>query len=283
MTLNFDVLAEGLGFVEGPVALPDGSLAVTSISHAAVYVFSNSGERSLISTGGGPNGMAAGSEGSLYIAQNGGLYGGAPGSPPGIQRIFGDAVEQLVSLEDGAAPNDLCFGPDAWLYVTDTHGAWDGVGSPPIGQLLACRPDGSDLRLLFEGFEFMNGLAFDPTGQYLYVAETGRGRIWRFPWADGPSLGEPVELCRLPSGNPDGIAVDSTGSLWVAATTDASVQVFDAEGRFTERHHTGPGSVPTNCCFGIADPSVLYVTDAGMERVLALATNVTGVSLYRPS
>ena len=274
------LLADGVGFVEGPVAQPDGSLAVTSITHACAYILSPTGDRTRVETGGGPNGMAAGPEGSLLVAQNGGLFGGAAGTAPGIQRIRGDEVDHLVVLEEGAAPNDLCFGPDGWLYFTDTHGDWAGVGPAPIGRLYACRADGSDLTMLFEGFRFMNGLAFDLAGESLYVVETARPRIWRFPWIPGPSVGEPEEFCRLADGNPDGIALDTSGSLWVAATMDGSVQVFDRNGVRTARHPIGEGSMPSNCCFGLSDPSVLYVTAAGTEQVLALQTDVQGAPLY---
>ena len=277
------VLADGLGFTEGPVAGPDGSLAVTSITHACVYVLSPTGDRTRIETGGGPNGMAAGPDGSFLVAQNGGLFGGAPGTAPGIQRIRGDEVDHLVVLEEGAAPNDLCFGPDGWLYFTDTHGDWAGVGPAPIGRLYACRADGSDLTMLFEGFRFMNGLAFDLTGESLYVVETAKPRIWRFPWTPGPSVGEPEEFCRLADGNPDGIALDAGGSLWVAATMDGSVQVFDRNGDRTARHLIGAGSMPSNCCFGLVDPTVLYVTAAGTEQVLALQTGAHGASLCAPA
>jgi gluconolactonase len=226
--------------------------------------------------------MAAGPNGSLLVAQNGGLFGGAPGTAPGIQRIRGDVVDHLVVLEDGAAPNDLCFGPDGWLYFTDTHGDWAGEGPAPVGRLYGCRADGTDLTMLHEGFRFINGLAFDLAGESLYVAETAKQLIWRFPWAPGPTLGEPVEFCRLSDGVPDGVALDRDGSLWVAATTDGSIQVFDRNGTFTARHPVGAGSMPSNCCFGLVDPSVLYVTAAGTEQVLRYSTDVTGAALYPP-
>jgi gluconolactonase len=278
--LDVEVVADGLGFAEGPVALDDGSIAVTSITHAAVYMLARAGVRSVVETGGGPNGMVAGPDGSLLVAQNGGLFGGAPGTAPGIQRIRGDRVDHLVTLEPPAAPNDLCFGPDGWLYFTDTHGSWAGTGPAPIGRLFACRADDTEPIVLFEGFAFMNGLAFDPAGEHLYVVETATRRLWRFPWAPGPRVGAPEEFGRLAEGNPDVIALVATGSLWVATTTDGSVQVFDRNGTFTARHPIGADTMPTNCCFGLVDPSTLYVTAAGTEQLVRLETGTTGAPLF---
>lgn len=278
--MSIEVIADGLGFAEGPVAREDGSVALTSITHAAVYLVGHDGRRAVVETGGGPNGMVAGPGDSLLVAQNGGLFGGAPGTPPGIQRIDGTRVDHIVTLEPPAAPNDLCFGPDGWLYFTDTHGPWAGTGPAPVGRLCACRADGADLTVLYEGFAFMNGIAFDVAGEGLFVVETATRRIWRFTWTRGPSIGEPDEFCRLADGNPDGIAIGSDGSMWVAATTDGSVQVFDRNGTFTARHPLGEGSMPTNCCFGLADPTVLYVTTGGTEQLVRFDTGVDGATLH---
>ena len=59
--MTIDVLAEGPGFTEGPARLPDGRVAVTSISHGCVYAVDMAGgviER--IDTGGGPTAWRSG-------------------------------------------------------------------------------------------------------------------------------------------------------------------------------------------------------------------------------
>ncbi len=120
--MDFEVLAKGLGFTEGPVALPDGDVVVTSITEGALFRIGPDGDvRARIDTGGGPNGLAVDADGVLYVAQNGGIWGGHPGCPAGVQRVDGDSVEHVVAgpME---APNDLCFGPDGRLYVTDPRG-----------------------------------------------------------------------------------------------------------------------------------------------------------------
>src|ERR1700729_4653656 len=76
--MHIDIIEDGLGFTEGPVWLPDDRVALTSISHGCVYIVDPAGgplER--IDTGGGPNGLACSADGTLYVAQNGGGWGGS--------------------------------------------------------------------------------------------------------------------------------------------------------------------------------------------------------------
>src|SRR5687768_270482 len=69
------VVAEGLVFPEGPVALADGSLLVTEIRRGVVTRLAADGTGSpevVAECGGGPNGAAIGPDGALYVCNNGG-------------------------------------------------------------------------------------------------------------------------------------------------------------------------------------------------------------------
>ena len=160
--MHIEVIADGLGFTEGPVWLPDGRVALTSINQGCVYVVDPSGgPRERIDTGGGPNGLACSADGTLYVAQNGGAWGASGPAEAGVQVIAGTSVDYLV--EGLGAPNDLMFGPDGRLWVTDTRGEFD-IGTPDAGlpgHVYATDIDsGETQQIIDDGPVFINGLGF---------------------------------------------------------------------------------------------------------------------------
>src|SRR5215469_3243806 len=67
------VVASGLRFPEGPVAMADGSVILGEIAGSAVTRIAAGGAKSPVGhAGGGPNGVATGPDGALYVCNNGG-------------------------------------------------------------------------------------------------------------------------------------------------------------------------------------------------------------------
>ena len=273
------VVADSLGFTEGPAWTSDGRLLITSISHGVIYQVGADAPRVIAETAGGPNGMTEGKDGALYVAQNGGIFeaSGRSREPamPGIQAIVGDTVRYLAEGLD--APNDCCFGPDGRLYFTDPRG-WALPSNQQPGRVYAMEVDGTP-QVLAEGPAFTNGIAFGPDASQLYVAETFGRRVLVYP-VQGDGLGEPQEFCRTEPGMPDGMCFDEQGRLYVAATTAGEVQVFDREGQCVDRLPCGQDSLITNCCFGGPEGHTLFLTDARGERVLAFDLDVAGLPLF---
>ena len=77
------VLTEGLRFPEGPVALADGSILLGEIEAGRLARVAADGSTSVAAeVGGGPNGLARGPDGAIYVCNNGGIRRGSAGFDP---------------------------------------------------------------------------------------------------------------------------------------------------------------------------------------------------------
>ena len=124
---NWRILAHGLRFPEGPVAMADGSVILVEIARGTVTRVVPDGTTSVVATtGGGPNGAAIGPDGALYVCNNGGFAWRTvagllcPGQQPPdyeggrIERVDlkTGAVRVLYERCDGLplrGPNDIVF------------------------------------------------------------------------------------------------------------------------------------------------------------------------------
>ena len=71
---EFELVADGLRFPEGPVVMPDGSVILVEIAEGQITRVHADGSKTVIAKpGGGPNGLAIGPDGKLYCCNNGGF------------------------------------------------------------------------------------------------------------------------------------------------------------------------------------------------------------------
>ena len=67
------VLAEGLRFPEGPIAMADGSVLLVEIARGTLSRVQDGDISVVANLGGGPNGAAIGPDGQCYVCNNGGF------------------------------------------------------------------------------------------------------------------------------------------------------------------------------------------------------------------
>src|SRR5260370_22236688 len=123
---DIKILASDLGFPEGPVWMADGSVILGEISGRKVTRVAPDGSKTEIGkAGGGPNGVATGPDGALYVCNNSGAVyqttpsflstGPAPDYKNGsIQRIHPKTREARTPYNERnghkpSAPNAIVF------------------------------------------------------------------------------------------------------------------------------------------------------------------------------
>jgi gluconolactonase len=259
--VRIEQLATGLGWPEGPTVLPDGRVVFVETYHSRLGVWAPGREvEELAFTGGGPNATALGSDGHLYVTQNGGAVGPWRASqmrPASIQRVSMSGNVAVVATEvDGVrfqAPNDLAFGPDGRLYFTDP-GRYDSEARPDPGYVFALGPQGRGEVLVELRPVYPNGIVVEADGSVVWVESYTRAVKRRR--VDGGI----EEICVLEAGHvPDGLAVAASGDFYITTVTSGGLDVVRQNGSLAG--FLAGGAIPTNCAFA---GSTLYVTDGGV-------------------
>lgn len=270
-------LATGLGFTEGPAVRPDGEVLFTSIA-GNLYSVRDGSVEVAVSTGFGPTGLAIAADTTVYVAGCSGLFGAPTALPAGVHRFVAGQFEPFLSarLE---APNDICFGPDGRLWFTDPTSNPRALFDEAVpGRVCMYDFANGDLVVVDRGGFFPNGIAFDRSGEILYVSESFSKRIVSYR-VSGGQLAEKTVLVELES-TPDGMAIDIDGNIWQCCNPMDAIVVVSPSGKVIDRFETGDGSYPSNCCFAGADLGTLFVTLAGHGAIATFTPGVRGLPLY---
>ena len=289
-------IATGLTFPEGPVAMPDGSVVVTEMLGERVTRVHPDGTTELVcEVRGGPNGLAVGPDGALYLCNNGGCFTPAEVGPllvPGpfdldrytgglIQRIDHDgAVHNLYTNCAGRplrAPNDLVMDGHGGFYFTD-FGIHDvGARTADLSALYYARCDGSDIHEVAYPLQSPNGVGLSPDGTVLYYVETYTGRVYRRRIAE-PGVLESLQsrydpwalLCGLPGLQLlDSLAVDADGWVSVGTLIRGGITAISPDGANVDFIATDD-PMTTNLCFGGPDMRTAYITLSATGRLVSM-------------
>jgi gluconolactonase len=293
--MEYRIVAEGLGFPEGPLELPGGDILVVEIAKGRLARITPGGEVSVFAeTGGGPNGAAIGPDGAIYVCQNGGfawterpLPAGGVGLFPGdrpedyiggqIQRVSADgsSVTTLYSECGGEplkGPNDIVFDREGNFYFTD-HGKSYGRQRDRTGVFYAS-PDGSMIKEIAFPMEGPNGIGLSPDGETLYVAETPTGRVWALDIVAPGQVGQRHVLATVPGAAPlnlamcDSLCVDGDGNVIVATLVNGGLTTISPNGTII-RHTPCADVLTTNAAFGGTGLRTLYATLSTTGKLVA--------------
>jgi len=298
--MEFEIVAEGLAFPEGPVVMEDGSVLLVEIAAGAVTRIWGDGRRESVATpGGGPNGLAIGPDGALWCCNNGGFQyhrvgellipGNCPHDYSGgrIERIdlSTGRLERVLDAVAGQllrGPNDLVFDKAGNLYFTD-HGKTFSR-QRDFGGLYFLSAAGEASEMAFHHTS-PNGVGLSPDEQTVYMADTLTGRLWAF------DLSAPGELAAKNPLGPDGrvvatlpglqyldsLAVTAAGNVTVATILNGGITTFRPDG--STAHTAFPDPIVTNIAFGGPDMTTAWICLSATGKLVKCTWPEPGLKL----
>lgn len=282
-TWTFEAVGGVFGFTEGPVWDGGGVLFVDMRASRILRYEPVSGEVALFAEQTNEaNGLTVDAAGRIYACESGAgrivRY-----DPDGSRIVVAEAYEgQRLN-----SPNDIVLDRQGRLWFTDPRYGERETMALTHDSVYRLDPDGSGsyaiTRVTFDTTR-PNGLAFSPDEQTLYVADSppapeGVRQLWAYAVRADGSLGDAGVLHDFGQHRGiDGMRVDRQGYIvaaagWAESGPGPRIVVFASDGSILEEHPVP--AEPTNCCFGDADLSTLYVT-AKDGRLYRARTNREG-------
>ncbi len=268
------LIQEGFQFTEGPRWFVSAdALRFTDIPASTIYELGADGNITTFrNPSGGANGLAFEVDDNLLAAehQNRQISITVDGQP-----------ETLVNNYQGQkfnSPNDLVLHGDRVYFTDPPYGLGNRAREVSFNGLYRYEMGTQTLVAEWEGDAAStrpNGVVVSPDGRTLYLADTMASKVYEFSVADDGSLSDQLDFAEVPS--PDGMAIDVSGNLYVAASD--GIQVFAPDG--TKWGTIAVGRQPSNCAFGGQDHKTLYITaQEGLYSVdlfLTATTRIGGV------
>jgi sugar lactone lactonase YvrE len=237
-----------LGGEEGPehiVLAPDGRLYVAVASGNILRMQPDGSAREVFAnTGGRVLGFAFDAAGNLIAAD----------AVKGLLSVAPDGKVTVLADKVGGEPiryaDAVVVGADGKIYFTDAStrfgpADWGGTFEASVldiieqsatGRVLVYDPADRTTHVVARGLSFANGLALAADGQSLFVAETGKYRVWKVAvGARDLDMAQPspqarVLLDNLP-GYPDNLMRGLDGRIWLGLTKPRSAVVDGMAGK----------------------------------------------------
>ena len=257
-------LGGGFKFTEGPALGPDGRIYFSDIPNRRVNVYDPS-DHSISSyreDSGKSNGLMWTANDALISCE---------GENRQVTRHFlGGGYQVLAKKFKGKklnSPNDLAFDGSGGIYFTDPRYGDRSDMEMEIEGVYFVNSKGKGLQRIIDDLVRPNGLIMSNDFKYLYVADQGAGKTFRYTVDKPGQISNKTPFAPIGS---DGMTIDDFGNVYL--THGKYVHVFSAGGKkicnieFPE--------APSNVTFGGADRKTLFVT--ARTGFYAVETNVTG-------
>jgi sugar lactone lactonase YvrE/enterochelin esterase-like enzyme len=244
---DWQLVAEGYRFTEGPAANANGELFFNDIPNSKTWKIGVDGKPILfVSDSKKGNGQAFGPDGRLFAVAS------------GEDRVLAYTPDgKVTTIAEGIKGNDLVIAHNGSIYITEP-----GPAGEAKSNIWLIKPNG-EKKVVDTGLLFSNGVTLSPDQSLLYVDDMRTHWVYSYQILPDGSLQSKQEYYWLhvpdtadDSGS-DGMRVDRDGRLYVA--TRMGIQVCDQAGRVNCIIPTPNGRV-SNLSFGGEKFDTLYAT-----------------------
>ena len=263
---SLQLVADGFAFTEGPAADQNGNVFFTDQPNNRIWRYGTNGNLAIFME---PAGRANG----LYIDRAGNLIACADEHYQLWRISMNKTVEKLaVSYQDSLfnGPNDVWVSPQGSIYFTDPYyqrDYWDR-NSPDLAAEALYRFHDGQVTRLDDQFKRPNGIIGTPDGKFLYVADIGDGKTYRYTLQKDGTIGDRQLFANQGS---DGMTIDEKGNVYL---TGKGINVYDPAGNKIQ-HIDVPVNWTANVCFSGRNHNVLFITAS--DKVYTLQMAVKGV------
>jgi sugar lactone lactonase YvrE len=244
--MQFEVIASGYGLVEAPTIDPDGGVVYSDVLGGGVYRAAPDGTiTTVVPKRRGVGGIALHADGGVVC------------SGRDVVRVHDGGTTTLASVDGVLGWNDLCADAQGRVYAGSLRFAvFDREATAVPGECRRIDGPGASTEL-YGGVVHANGIALSPDGGTLYHSDTRSSAIVVHTLASDGTAQDRRVIDTSTAAQPDGIAVDVDGCLWVALL-EYGIGRFTPEGVLDGRVEV-PSTLTTSLCFA---PGSLYVTTA---------------------
>ena len=273
---EFEPLASGFQFTEGPLWLPSGSLLFQDVKAESTHALDPSGHVRTLRT------ATEAANGQTFDALGGIIFCEQNGRRMSRMDRDGSNVSVVVETFEGKrlnSPNDVICDRAGRVYFTDPP---YGVPTPEAKELsfngvFRLSADLKVLECLADDFEKPNGLALSPDEKILYVCDTAKDHVRAFDLDASGNLDRSssrIFATMDPGvpGGPDGMKVDRDGRVYVAVAL--GVWVYESDG--TLLGILALPKRPANLAWAEDDSKTLAITM--VDQVGRIRMNVEGIA-----
>ncbi|MBB2147625.1 SMP-30/gluconolactonase/LRE family protein [Pedobacter gandavensis] len=262
------LIASDFSFTEGCSPDKHGNVFFTDQPKDKIWKYSTDGKLSVfLDKSGRANGTHFDAKGNLVACadEKGELWSIKPNGK--IKVLLADFQGKEFN-----GPNDLWINAQGAIYFTDPYykrDYWTRTGRDLASNDVYYLPIGAkQARRVADGMIRPNGLVGTPDGKYLYVADIGAGKTFRYSIENNGDLAGKELLMAYGS---DGMTLDEKGNIYLTARD--GVLIFNSKGEMIAKIKVP--HAPSNLCFSGKDKNILFIT--AREAIYTLPMKVKGI------